>query len=157
MRAKVGLAITLVCAAAASVALAGSAHLPASLDGDIEHDGVVNITIRKDRVQDTPGERYRWEFSRLRVICEGEERHAKRAVLGGFWINARYGGPGDWGTQTVKAGDERDPSYAWRVSGQLVSWDKAKGWLRIWGNDVLLSSGGRAECDSGRLHWVALR
>ena len=82
MRVKVGLAITLVCATAASVAIAGSGHLPASLQGDVERGGVADITIRKDRVQNTPGERYRWEFSRLRAICEGRERRAKRAVLG---------------------------------------------------------------------------
>jgi hypothetical protein len=71
-------------------------------------------------------------------------------------INAHYDHVGKpWGISGTVAGDIRDPDYATKVSGRLVSDDKARGWVRVYGAHVLLRSGRSAACDSGRLRWVA--
>jgi hypothetical protein len=127
-----------------------------SLRGNVDSGGRVAIEIDEDRFRDgTRTERYRWKFSHLSVRCDGRERLARHEVTGGFEISARYGGPGPWGLSGTSAGDPRDPSYETKVKGRLITYRKAKGWVRVSGNAVPLRGGGSAECDSGRLRWVA--
>lgn len=150
-----GLLVLASVCCALGVDLAFADRLPVTLEGPLERGGHAKVEISKDRVQGTRMERYRWEFRRISVRCEGERRIVKGALTGGFAINAAYGGPGDWGIQGTTAGKPGDPVHATKVRGRLVSWSKARGWIRLWGSEIRLRGGGRAECDSGRLHWIA--
>jgi hypothetical protein len=155
---RLGLAVVFLSSVTASAALAGSNQLPVTLEGDIERSGHAHIRISKDRIQGTPVEKYRWEFKRLTVICDGETYLAKKPVRWGFSVNAKFGGPGRWPTQTAKVrDDEGNLVYAIKVGGRLVSWSRAKGWLRVWGSEVELVSGDQEDCDSDRLRWVATK
>jgi hypothetical protein len=154
MKRRAALGVALICSfAVAGVALAD--RLPRTLDGDLERGGEVVIEISKGRAQGAPVERYRWDFRQISVRCDGERHLARASITGGFAINADFGGPGDWGVQGEIGGDPSDPTYATKVRGRLVTWNRARGWIRLWGSRIPLRGGGRAECDSGRLHWVA--
>ncbi|MFN8114318.1 MAG: hypothetical protein U0R51_14105 [Solirubrobacterales bacterium] len=52
-------------------------------------------------------------------------------------------------------GPFNDPDYKGQIRGRLVKPTKAAGWVRASGHKVPLEGGEQAECDSGRLHWVA--
>ena len=148
--------IILVLATCALTAAATATMLDdITLKGPIDKSGRAKIEISSGRIQGTPANRYRWEFRRISVRCSGRREIARGAVEGGFSHAAEFDHVGQhWGiTGTGEVGPAGD--YKTKVSGRLVSRRKARGWVRVWGTAVAIRGGGREECESGRLHWVA--
>lgn len=147
------------------IALAGFAALAGTafandvirLDGTVDKGGTAVVKISDGRFEDgTATRRYRWKFSDLTVECAGTSHVARHPVTGGFEINAEFDRPGPWGTGGEIGGDPHDPAYATETSGRLLpSGRRAKGWVRVFGSEVPLADGAEAECDSGKLRWVA--
>jgi hypothetical protein len=126
-----------------------------TLQGPIEKGGRAEIEIGPGKIDGTPVNRYRWEFRRLHLRCSGTSEIAKHPVEGGFAANAEFDHVGEsWGVSgTGEVGPGGD--YKTKVSGRLVSRQKARGWVRVYGTDVAIRGGGSEPCDSGRLHWIA--
>ena len=147
-----------LCCLAVGGSAAASRADKAVLKGPLERGGRAAITVSSGHTEGTAVNRYRWELRRISVRCSGHRRSSRLPVTGGFVINAHYDHLGKpWGISATAEGGIRHPDYATKVSGRLVSEEKAQGWVRVYGAHVPLRSGRSAACDSGRLRWVARR
>jgi hypothetical protein len=121
------------------------------LRGTVGATGKARVTISFEVREQVRNRAVGFRFRRIEVRCDGDGqiRYASGPIAGS------NSGPASQGKDFGVAALGQD--YSWRVRGKVESPRKVRGTVRLHGSAVPLKGGGEADCDSGRLHFMATR